>query len=62
MILVSVSDYDTAQLILVLFNISEIGHHKVNAKHFLIRKCQTAVHDKHIVRTFVNIQVLSYFV
>ena len=58
-ILVSVGKNDAAQLILVLYDISEIRYYEVNTEHIVVGESETAVHDEHIVAAFVEIEVLA---
>ena len=49
MILVSVSKKHPAYLLAVCLKIRHIGDNKVNARHFVVGKSETAIHDYHIV-------------
>ena len=49
MVLVSMRDHKSFDLVLIVLQISDIGYDKVYAQHIISRKAQTAVHHNNTV-------------
>ena len=62
MILVTVGEHYAPYLLLVFFEICEIGDNKVYTEHIIIGERKSAVNDEYIVAAFVNVNVLAYLV
>ena len=62
MILVPVSDKNTAQLFAVFHDVGKIGYYMVNAQHIGVGEGKTAVYDNHILAVLDNGHVLAYLV
>ena len=59
MILVTVGQQNTADFILILFEVGDIRDNKVYTKHILIGKCETAVDYYDVVFIFKDGDVFS---
>ena len=61
-VLVAVSDNDSAELVAVAFNISKIRDNDVYTGHISVRESKTAVENEHIVRALENCHILAYLI
>ena len=61
-ILMTVGKNDSAEFILVLDDVGEIGDNEVYAEHIIVGECESAVHDEHIVAALIKVKVLAYLV
>ena len=62
MVLMTVSQYDSPYFMLVFFKIGKVRDDRINARHLVIGKSETAVNYEHIIGTFVNIYVFPYLI
>ena len=60
-ILVSVSDEQSLDFILVLLKVGKVRNYKVDAKHFVIRERHAAVHNDDFILIFIYGHVLADF-
>ena len=59
MVLMSVGDNDSADLILVLLHKGEVGDYHIHTEHLVIGESQTAVHNEHILAALIDGHVLA---
>ena len=59
MILMAVGDENTADLLLVLDQVADIGDDHINAVHIIIGETHTAVHYHDVAAVFIHRQVLA---
>ena len=59
MILVSVGNDDTTELVGIAFHIGEVGQHDVHAGHFRIGESKTAVKNEHIIAALEHSHILA---
>ena len=62
MVLVSVSDENTSDLVCVFFDISEIRDYEVDARHILIGEGKAAIDEDYIVFIFKKSNVFAYLI
>ncbi len=62
MVLMSVCNENTFELVGVALDICEIGNDKVNAEHIAVWERETAVYDDNIIIVLYESHVFSYFV
>ena len=58
-ILMSVGDNNTPDLVPVFLKIGEIGNNKINSEHISLGESKTAVHDHDIIFKFIDRDVLA---
>ena len=59
MILMSVGQHDTAQLILIFYDVRKIGDDKVDTQHGIIGEGHSAVDQYRIIAVFVHRDILA---
>ena len=62
MVLMTVGNNNSPDLILILYNISKIGNYDINARKILIGERHAAIYQKHIVAILIKCDILTDFV
>ena len=60
--IVTMGNKNTPYLLFILNDIGKIGNNNVDAEHGFIGKRKTAIHNEHIVSTFVHGHVFADFI